>query len=40
MLSSAVLHILNCVFHCSTLTPLLQRTIAFFLTVQHAVTPT
>ena len=40
MLSSAVLHILNWVFHCSTLTPLLHRTIAFFLTVQQAVTPT
>ena len=31
MLSSAVLHILNWVFHCSTLTPELHRTIAFFL---------
>jgi hypothetical protein len=40
MLSSAVLHILNCVFHCSTLTPELQRTMAFLRTVQHAVTPT
>ena len=40
MLSSAVLHILNCCFHCSTLTPELQSTMAFFLTVQQAVTPT
>jgi hypothetical protein len=40
MLSSAVLHILNWVFHCSTLTPELQRTMAFLRTVQHAVTPT
>jgi hypothetical protein len=38
--SSAVDHILNCCFHCSTLTPLLHRTKALFLTVQHAVTPT
>ena len=40
MLSSAVLHILNWVFHCSTLTPLLQSTMAFLRTVQQAVTPT
>ena len=29
MLSSAVLHILNWVFHCSTLTPELHSTIAY-----------
>ena len=38
--SSAVDHILNCCFHCSTETPLLHKTMAFFLTVQQAVTPT
>ena len=38
--SSAVDHILNCCFHCSTETPELHRTRARFLTVQHAVTPT
>merc|ERR1719245_2541091 len=38
--SSAVDHILNCCFHCSTETPLLQSTMAFFRTVQQAVTPT
>ena len=40
ILSSAVLHILNWVFHCSTLTAELHKQIAFFLTVQQAVTPT
>lgn len=37
--SSAVDHILNWAFHCSTETPELQRTKQRFLTVQHAVTP-
>merc|ERR1719471_2764733 len=32
--SSAVDHILNCCFHCSTETPELQSTIAFLRTVQ------
>lgn len=40
MLSSAVDHILNCCFHCSTETPELHRTNARFLIVQQAVTPT
>lgn len=38
--SSAVDHILNCCFHCSTDTPELHKTSARFLTVQQAVTPT
>lgn len=40
MLSSAVDHILNCCFHCSTDTPELHNTSARLRTVQHAVTPT
>lgn len=38
--SSAVDHILNCCFHCSTDTPELHRTRARLRTVQQAVTPT
>lgn len=40
MESSAVDHILNCCFHCSTDTPELQSTRARLRTVQQAVTPT
>lgn len=38
--SSAVDHILNCCFHCSTDTPELHSTRARLRTVQQAVTPT
>lgn len=40
VLSSAVDHILNCVFHCSTETPELQRIRARLLIVHAVVTPT